>query len=45
MKSSLDGDCRALQLASNSVSFACYHAQALFELAQNAAAVEDLLGV
>jgi len=40
LKSSLDGDRRALQLAPNSVSFARYYAQALFELAQNDAAVE-----
>jgi tetratricopeptide (TPR) repeat protein len=40
LKSSLDGGRRALQLAPNSVSFARYYAQALFELAQNDAAVE-----
>jgi hypothetical protein len=44
LKNSLDGDRRAVQLASNSVSFVSYHAQALFELAQNDA-VEDLLGL
>jgi len=40
LKSSLDGDRRALQLSPNSVSFARYYAQALFELTQNDAAVE-----
>jgi hypothetical protein len=35
----LIGDCRALQLASNSISFARYRALTLFELAQNDAAV------
>jgi tetratricopeptide (TPR) repeat protein len=40
LKSSLDGDHRAFQLAPNSVSFARYYAQALFELAQNDVAVE-----